>query len=77
MMNSMKKIFNTREFELSHNEKPRGRGSWAFCDSQITNCNNYLDHVVFTPGGMTFAEAKKWISVHPKLWDVSELDVLP
>jgi len=45
--------FSTREFELSHGRSPKGRGSWAFeYDGQ---------EPVFTPGGMTYLEAKAWV----------------
>lgn len=73
----MKVIFNTAPFEYSHQRPPRGRGSWAFCDQYYTNKPEWLDHTVFSPGGMTYSEAKKWARTNPKLVGIQYLDVLP
>jgi hypothetical protein len=45
--------FDTREYEASHGQKPRGRGSWAF---QVED--DILP--VFSPS-MTYTEAKRWV----------------
>ena len=71
----MKVIFNTAPYEYSHQRPPRGRGSWAFCDQYYTNKPDWLDHTVFSPGGMTYSEAKKW--ARTKLVGIQYLDVLP
>ena len=52
--------FTTLVYEHEHNRKPRGRGSWAFCRWSKHNAHDYLDHTVFSPGGMTLTEAKQW-----------------
>jgi hypothetical protein len=48
----------------SHGRKPRGRGSWAFCPWSKQNALDYLQHTIFSPGGMTFTEAKRWARRH-------------
>lgn len=51
--------FDTNPFVASHGTHPRGRGSWAFGTVRNPDvCND--DQCWFSPGGMTFAEAKKW-----------------
>lgn len=56
--------FTTLVYEREHDRKPRGRGSWAFCPWSKHNAGDYLDHTVFSPGGMTLTEAKKWARLH-------------
>lgn len=56
--------FSTLVYEREHGSKPRGRGSWAFCPWAKHNSHDYLDHTVFSPGGMTLTEAKKWARLH-------------
>ena len=56
--------FSTLVYERNHGSKPRGRGSWAFCPWAKHNSHDYLDHTVFSPGGMTLTEAKKWARRH-------------
>lgn len=51
--------FNTAPFVASHGKEPRGRGSWAFGTVRNPNVANQ-DICWFSPGGMTFGEAKKW-----------------
>lgn len=52
--------FSTSVYEREHGRRPRGRGSWAFCPWARHNAHDYLDHTVFSPGGMTLTEAKAW-----------------
>ncbi len=56
--------FSTLVYEREHGRSPRGRGSWAFCPWSKHNSHDYLDHTVFSPGGMTLTEAKKWARRH-------------
>lgn len=56
--------FSTLVYEREHGRKPRGRGSWAFCPWFFHRKADYLDHTVFSPGGMTLTEAKKWARLH-------------
>jgi hypothetical protein len=52
--------FDTTPYEASHQQTPRGRGSWAF-----TTVRQYaMEDVVFSPGGMLYSEAKKWAKQH-------------
>ncbi len=60
-----------------HGRKPRGRGSWAFCPWSKQNASDYLDHTVFSPGGMTFTEAKRWAKQHPVLSGFRTVAVMP
>jgi len=59
----MSVLFNTNEFERSHNKSPRGRGSWAFVDYVYAKRNDYLDFV-FWSNGTTYQEAKKAAREH-------------
>lgn len=56
--------FETSTYQREHGRSPRGRGSWAFCPWGKRNSHDYLDHTVFSPGGMTFTEAKRWARLH-------------
>lgn len=56
--------FSTLVYEREHGRSPRGRGSWAFCPWAKQNAHDYLEHTVFSPGGMTLTEAKKWARLH-------------
>lgn len=56
--------FFTLVYEREHGRPPRGRGSWAFCPWAKHNSHDYLKHTVFSPGGMTLTEAKKWARIH-------------
>lgn len=56
--------FFTLVYEREHGRSPRGRGSWAFCPWAKHNSHDYLDHTVFSSGGMTLTEAKKWARRH-------------
>jgi hypothetical protein len=51
--------FDDSEFQRSHRRAPRGRGSWAF--SMLRQPDPLANEVHFSPGGMTLAEARKWI----------------
>jgi hypothetical protein len=51
-------------YQRAHGHKPRGRASWAFCPSDRRTAPDYLDHTIFSPGGMTFTEAKRWARQH-------------
>ena len=48
----MRYEFSTIHYERAHGKQPRGRGWWAFMVG---------DEVVFAPGAMTLAAAKKWL----------------
>lgn len=52
--------FETAHYELSHGRSPRGRGSWAFCPFHKRNASDAMDFTIWSPGGMTFTEARKW-----------------
>jgi hypothetical protein len=56
--------FSTLVYEREHGCKPRGRGSWAFCPWAKHNAHDYLLHTIFSPGGMTLTQAKKWARLH-------------
>ena len=56
--------FSTLVYEREHGRRPRGRNSWAFCPWAKHNSHDYLDHTVFSPGGMTLTEAKAWARRH-------------
>lgn len=60
----MRVRFSTREYEMNHGAKPRGRGSWAFVDQRFARANDYLDHVFWAPAGLTLGEAKKAAEAH-------------
>lgn len=47
--------FSTREYELSHGAKPRGRGSWAFA----FDGEDRMEDLFWTAGALTFTEAKR------------------
>ena len=47
-------------FIRSHMRSPRGRGSWAFTIGQ-PDYRDVQKDVIFTPGGMSWSEAKVWI----------------
>jgi hypothetical protein len=46
-------------FRRSHMTSPKGRGSWAF--AMEPNPRDVCKDVQFTPGGMLYGEAKRWI----------------
>jgi hypothetical protein len=71
----MKKTFKTWDYRFSHGRMPRGEGTWAFCDDNLTG-RDYLQHAIFSPP-MAFSEAKKWAAEHPKLKDARVIAVLP
>lgn len=52
-------FFDPSEFELSHGRAPRGRGSWAF--SPYRRPDPLSKDIHFSPGGMTLAEARRWL----------------
>lgn len=56
--------FSDLYYRREHGKAPRGRGSWAFCPAPKAKAHDYLDHTVFSPGGMTLTEAKKWARLH-------------
>jgi hypothetical protein len=51
---------STRKYYREHWKNPRGRGSWAFCPVEKYDASDYIAHTKFSPGGMTFTEAKRW-----------------
>ena len=55
----MKVGFDDTPFRTSHWTSPKGRGSWAFSTEKNPDPTN-PDACWFTPGGMTFTEAKAW-----------------
>ena len=44
---------STREYELSHGKKPRGRGSWAFFFDGATR----VEDAYWSSGGQTYTQA--------------------
>lgn len=56
--------FDTAQYEFSHG-KPKGRGSWAFSPKRNPDPAN-ADECWFSPGGMTYTEAKKWAKAKAK-----------
>jgi hypothetical protein len=55
----MSKIaFSTTAYEIAHNRKPRGRGTWAFCPERLRTSKDALANTLFVPGLKTLAEAK-------------------
>jgi hypothetical protein len=72
--------FNNDEFRRSHGKEPKGRGSWAFGNRPGADpCSD--DQCVFSPGGMSLAEARRWVSKRVEegkfLCPHNELWVLP
>lgn len=54
----MKIEFDTRDYVQAHWHEPRGRGSWVFfLDRKMDVLDR--DRSFWTPGGVTFTEAKK------------------
>lgn len=54
--------FTTRQFEAAHGRRPSGRGSWAFCDEQHANSNDYLEHTFWFTG--LYSDAKRAARKH-------------
>jgi hypothetical protein len=49
--------FDTSAYVEAHGRSPRGRGSWAFFFD--TDNNAPIEQAWFTPGCLTYSEAKK------------------
>jgi hypothetical protein len=67
--------FETHAFVRSHGKQPRGRGSWAFAYIDANEGNN-VEAEVFSPGGMTLTEAKRWFKANHKV-GCSYVQILP
>ena len=57
--------FNTDQHVFSHGKEPKGRGSWAFGTVRNPDPSN-ADQCWFSPGGMTFSDARKWAKAEVK-----------
>ena len=57
--------FNTDQFVFSHGRQPKGYGGWAFGTKRNPDTMN-SDECWFTPGAMTYGEAKKWAKAEAK-----------
>lgn len=62
MIANMKFEFDTTDYEFSHGKKPRGIGSWAF----FPNRHMRIEDAVWSPGGLSYADAKKWFTQNQK-----------
>lgn len=54
--------FDTSLFVRSHGKNPSGKGSWAFSDKR----NAKIDDVWFSPGTVSYVDAKKAAKSHFK-----------
>jgi len=59
-MTSARIHFNDTEYRFSHGAAPRGRGSWAFS----VNRDPINNEIFWTPGSMTYTQAKKMARDH-------------
>ena len=58
--------FTTATYEFAHGKKPRGTGCWAFVVHAASGKPGDV-RMVFTPGSMSFTEAKRWVrQQHPR-----------
>lgn len=66
--------FTDAAFVRSHMAIPKGRGSWAFQESQGTRAfdRELVGEVVWAPGSLTLTEAKRWMADtgHTGLWAI-------
>lgn len=60
MSSTQKILFNIREYSLSHNKTPKGRGSWAFRIHLCEDASRFVP-IQFTPS-MTYSDAKKFMT---------------
>lgn len=67
--------FSTREYVRAHGKEPRGRGQWAFCPAALYNRDNYLDYVMWSTAGTTYAAAKQQARAYFAAKGVSEVVV--
>lgn len=71
----MNRTFNTREFELSHGSKPRGRGNYAFVPANYIWPDNTMPHDAIAWEWGTYTEAKR--SLIQRFPTITEWVVLP
>jgi hypothetical protein len=62
----MRVEFSTREYEMNHGAKPRGRGNWAFVDQRFARSADYLARVYWAGSDLLLSEAKKKAAEHFK-----------
>jgi hypothetical protein len=66
---------NTSNYEFTHGRKPRGKGYWAFRFQKDMADGTADESVVFAPGDMKYAEAKRWAIQVAKANGVSRVAV--
>jgi hypothetical protein len=70
--------FITRDYVFSHGKPPRGRGTWAFAFTAERAAHGLSGQDVWwTPGELTYGDAKKLAAAEARARRVTQVWVLP
>ena len=64
----MRITFDTRDYEMAHGRRPRGRGNWAFCPAEHYSAyappDFSLDQTFWAGPNLTYTEARREAARH-------------